>query len=686
MSEPILLEQALHGYRDGHELLANSCDLPAEARRALLVLSDLSGDDVAKGFREYLTGYSVPGTDYYAFARTWYAAEMKRPGCVWTHTLLLGAAAQDANVPFATIRQFFRRPTNARDVSGYQRSLVISQTPEEPQRTVPNVPPMLAVELVEAMYDEPDKVVVVLAEAADEFEELVLSIWDQQWSTLRARCSFSTGSLSFRVFEPQPFALQIVPSGRWKQILRGRTEHFVALYQGDRATVESTATASWARAAVSDLYSDDRRLRRFVRQFSEDVPPSRFAFGRLAATFVALEDLRRHRIDLQSVLDDVGAAFPDHQAKALKLSLAGPVSLSDWPDVLEVDRVRALLCTHREESFSFDELDLLARSAGCFLPGSNWHFENLTWLLSTDALDSRGECVRDELVSTAKLPDVVAVFAEDHRVARELISRNKKLLEDPSAWSQAREFQQLCLSQAAVLTDEDRPAAFSAIVRGRTFSLVDEVIELFGENALPQLLTELNEALLLGEDLPAGKWGGPVWRLSSTFSKWLSGLKTALAGPILKELVGISSPPWMLERVAPASLALALRQDTSARQYRDAGTAGLAFALALRTQTEDGARIASRCFEDVHDALLRESLPWFAWNALEPLLPVGGMLGFFDWDNAEKLRRAYTDAFASRHAWPNRLFWDGLTSSYTNGLVQAYCESTEAGHRLLSQR
>src|SRR5690349_13495632 len=89
-SKEVWIDQTLHGYDDGHRLLVTSDrSLPAEAQRLMLLMSDLSGPQPVSGFDGYLTGYPLPGIPVYAFSRTWYAPEMKRPGCVWTHTLLL---------------------------------------------------------------------------------------------------------------------------------------------------------------------------------------------------------------------------------------------------------------------------------------------------------------------------------------------------------------------------------------------------------------------------------------------------------------------------------------------------------------------------------------------------------------------------------------------------------------------
>src|SRR5579872_1415199 len=86
---PIYAHQTLHGYGDGHQLLASSIDLPTAQSSALLVMSDLSGPGFRRGYESYLTGYPLGGAGVYCIARTWFAPELSRPGCVWTHSILL---------------------------------------------------------------------------------------------------------------------------------------------------------------------------------------------------------------------------------------------------------------------------------------------------------------------------------------------------------------------------------------------------------------------------------------------------------------------------------------------------------------------------------------------------------------------------------------------------------------------
>src|ERR1041384_859427 len=88
-SRSFVFHQALHGYVDGHGLIRSSSKVPADTAHLMLIMSDMSGPSMIRGFETYLTGYPLREIKSYALARTWYAPEMKRPGCVWTHTLII---------------------------------------------------------------------------------------------------------------------------------------------------------------------------------------------------------------------------------------------------------------------------------------------------------------------------------------------------------------------------------------------------------------------------------------------------------------------------------------------------------------------------------------------------------------------------------------------------------------------
>src|SRR4051812_447737 len=112
MASTLTLNQTLHGYNEGHRLLAASIELPPRSERLIHELSDLSGDGFYSGFEEYLTAYPLPERNQklYAFARTWYASEMERPGCVWTHTLIINIEDFKFITDVNVLLELFSRP------------------------------------------------------------------------------------------------------------------------------------------------------------------------------------------------------------------------------------------------------------------------------------------------------------------------------------------------------------------------------------------------------------------------------------------------------------------------------------------------------------------------------------------------------------------------------------------------
>lgn len=106
------VEQLLHGYQDGHGLLAGSLMLKsAQDSACMSAMSDWSGyRDPHNLDHSYITAYPLPESNYYVVAKSWYAYEMERPGCVWTHSLLVDLKGIDSRFDFRMLIPYFHRP------------------------------------------------------------------------------------------------------------------------------------------------------------------------------------------------------------------------------------------------------------------------------------------------------------------------------------------------------------------------------------------------------------------------------------------------------------------------------------------------------------------------------------------------------------------------------------------------
>ncbi|PKF48808.1 hypothetical protein [Enterovibrio nigricans] len=100
MTNNMIIHQTLHGYLDGHRLISSSTMLSNKAKSIMLKESDSPGEDFHYDNVCCYSGYSIPEDEIYVISKTWVASEISRPGCVWTHSLLLPYSLLEEINPF----------------------------------------------------------------------------------------------------------------------------------------------------------------------------------------------------------------------------------------------------------------------------------------------------------------------------------------------------------------------------------------------------------------------------------------------------------------------------------------------------------------------------------------------------------------------------------------------------------
>ena len=120
------IHQTLHGYQHGHNKVASSIILSPVDEDRMKILSDWSeyagGID---GDMSYITAYPLSQDNLFVVAKTWYADEMSRPGCVWTHSLIIDLSEVDESFDFRKLKKYFHRPTN--DKYSYDKKIEINE-------------------------------------------------------------------------------------------------------------------------------------------------------------------------------------------------------------------------------------------------------------------------------------------------------------------------------------------------------------------------------------------------------------------------------------------------------------------------------------------------------------------------------------------------------------------------------
>ena len=198
----IVVEQQLHGYRQGHELLSASVQLPPRDQDLVDRLSDVAGPlGPSERFAPYLTCYPLPSGSRYVLARTWQDLAAPRAGCVRTRSLLVPISDWTGLEDPGALAE-------AATEAGWTRQAETIRIDVRPARPLPPVEGS-GTELLEALFLEDRLPVAVFG--ADMPEVIALRLQTAIWPSLRCRFSVSTFCNSPRTIAKRSFDLVFAP-------------------------------------------------------------------------------------------------------------------------------------------------------------------------------------------------------------------------------------------------------------------------------------------------------------------------------------------------------------------------------------------------------------------------------------------------------------------------------------------
>jgi len=627
------IHQAIHGYRDGHRLLSSSTTLGSDATRAMLVLSDMSGPSMYPGFDEYLTGYPLTGTDYFVFAKTWYAPEMRRPGCVWTHSLLV-PRAQIASMSTARLLGVLRRP----QVDG-AHAAAISPVVFDEEAPVGGAADGfadrgLAATMIGAVLGQPRPVIVV-AETAVQYEAVFLRLWEELWPAERTLFSFCTGALMPRASDGALLDLQAVPRAIPPSQFRksansalvldlrtpGKLDGWVALVldgavRGDatfRTWLEAAAGADAGRAIVPSL----------APIFGEWHAPGSSSRTALASVVGAKDlDLATRSRLIGMVFDRANTESGAAGRRELLQDLCGyrDNDLAPIATIFE-DQTRRLF----EES----------RSEGVAL---------ILLLLGSELAEIGERVLRAGVLLL--VPNDVETFGDAQApFLSTIVGANPALAQSPILWQRvgSRAVDMLSQLNGANLDDEARGSVIDAIfTSGRDVS-VDALVRFGGKVAIIRALA----ALASGQVQLSWQWRAALSAHPNTVVDWLE----SLSSPSLRDLeLGsrLLSPKAMQSRLATVW---------------KGGTAGsgsvtprvAAFGLSLAFWESDvKSPLLAVCFQPTYDAAGSSHLEYEEWDWLREQAP--SVSWYRDWDRCERLAAALAHLLVKRSASMESVF------------------------------
>ncbi|MCF6117153.1 hypothetical protein L2449_09530 [Mesorhizobium muleiense] len=200
-----VIERQVHGYRQGHQLLAASAQLTKEDQSVIDRLSDVAGPlRPRERFESYLTAYPLPSGQHFVAARTWQDLTVARAGCVRTLSLIIPMTDWAEAEGLSAYLDLLGKDRLPDDGDAVQ--VIVRATPAEP------LPPAIdfrGSELLEALFLEETKPVVVF-DAIDP-DLIATRLLTALWPSLRRRFALSTFALSPRKVSGRDFDLLFAP-------------------------------------------------------------------------------------------------------------------------------------------------------------------------------------------------------------------------------------------------------------------------------------------------------------------------------------------------------------------------------------------------------------------------------------------------------------------------------------------
>lgn len=598
MSSKIKVRQVLHGYSDGHRQLAASVALKSRDLRTMLILSDISGPGALVCDKGYLTGYPLQELGAYAIARTWAADEMPRPGCVWTHTLLIDFADLAALESMSWLSTVFKRPA-ATSYADYEKTIVVSPGDSiedhiQGTNTWTN-------RIFESLYGSPRNRIISVRPLDIDVDRLVLEIWFQQWPRLRRSFRFCTMAATDRTTDGAIFDLQLLPEGE-----RNIRSRFKDTLDAQNATL---STAPWIDQALWDLaHPDSFGLRKFFRAVGADVSTGREAFRPLCQLHHALNiqpadsdwietaitvlnnelDVTQARGARAMVINRLFTDSRDFDKKSLAFLLENIDCIEQFLDPQRRERLGKALWHIDIDYF----VDLLASKT---LLGEVVN-STFSLLSSHEIIEGIKQKNGLDAIAMTRKPEILS-----HEEFWELESTDLELALDLIASSQ-----ELSRSAIAAMLPMNRPWLQSAVMRRLGSSAVIEAIDSFLRVGSKEIYLGWIDAITLQsaevEDYLAGRSCKSMkflFLLAQRLSPFFAGFE--------------HTDPW-LNAYQTASVSINSTEMTFLRAYL--------LSRSILNRSESAGHIAILTFDHLFQAVQSEEMPEPAWDVLTKCLLV----------------------------------------------------------------
>jgi hypothetical protein len=632
------VHQSLHGYSGGHRLIESSLDCPDDVSSLMLRMSDLSGGNIVTGFEDYLTAYPLKSIGMYALAKTWLATEMSRPGCVWTHTLILSEA--QLNLPsLGNLLNLFRRP-QVRNTEGIYASVLDLNDSLQDEFDKENAIQQaeFSKRILTAFYKSNAPAILLPAKSSREYQQLIFELWSQQWPSLRRATTFSTGSLALRTFENRPFDIQCVPISAVREVQLEIT----SIYKTEVSIADRIPAQipDWADEAGNDLLQGSNGEFRIFLWSVAEAESQRSYYAGFAQMHQALR-----RSELDSVLRLVNELFPNaEQAKLLKKLIFGGANADGrFSRFNETEILTALGST--ENYLAFDSKNLQLTERGGKLAKNPTEAKRLIEQLFRRTINPLGAEILGSLISVLDPYASRSIIIEHPHFLSTLVAAKPSLAVSPQLWLGADDskweiFETVLRSQH--LNDDTLKGVVWALLETESENLFRRALDVWGRKAVFGAMDWLDQT---DGKLTENCRGSLTFHTTDVMDWVETGGKKSH-----KSLIATAHV------VAPYSYQIkdrnidiweALEKET--KGHENIYLATFLLALGLNNAPTRPIELIKCHFDTIYQLAWDEKLDNKTWEILDPIVPVISWPN--NWDRCERMVRGLISAFI-RFQWP----------------------------------
>lgn len=481
----IIANQTLHGYANGHQMIASSCEWDLNDRKKMDVLSDLNSrcDDERLS---YYMGYSISNGKNYVIAKTWYAGEMSRPGCVWTHSLILKTEDISKIKKIEEIITVFQRPDNY-DFKRYSNIIEF----EEMDKFESYCPNERLEYLIYTIYGTGNPRIVTFDDCGIETIKQLLYCIRNMPSALLKEFSFTTMTYEARTYNRKLFMYQVTTENLAGNIKRRNPQMEICV---PYKSIEKMPY--WVRCFNEYLKNNAiKNLYNFVESYGEPYFKWAYFNGFIRIFFLLQSNKELQLVEYFRVLSQVIENRADELIqRTIDLLLEEKFSAYVFKNVeyqiLENIDLGIFKLSKKQNIHLFDKI----------MSGQLEYLYPLLCRYKEGKLKAKSQEFLNKIVLALKVSDFKRVSHMDEDICIILVHMNHDLLLSEDIWKSNRDFQVTMLYAAGKWKDSLRVnKLLKLIIHDYKANVVDELYSIYGNEIIPS-------ALEIIKDEPIENW------------------------------------------------------------------------------------------------------------------------------------------------------------------------------------